>query len=101
MRTALPQALAWPLLLASLLVSGATGASVERRLFPGTAAGADRLFAQDSDPQPGGAGQASQRLRQTPDALVADYRFLNFNHDTLSVHFQSKKSALGPYNGEY
>ncbi len=101
MRTALPQALAWPLLLASLCVSGLTGASVERRLFPGVPEGADRLFAQDSDPQPGSAGQASQRLRQTADSYVADYRFLNFNHDELSVRFQSRKSALGPYNAEY
>lgn len=101
MRTALPLALAWPLLLTSILVSAVLGSRVENRLFPGLPEGSDRTFAQESDPQPGGAGQASQRIKQTPDALAAEYRFLNFNHDTLNVHFQSRKAALSSYNREY
>src|SRR5688572_30278071 len=102
MRTALPLPGALLTLAAALTVAGVLGADCERRLFPGTPEGADRLFSQDSDePQPGSAGQASQRIREAGDAMAADYKFRNFNQDTLTISFSIKKAAFSAYSREF
>lgn len=102
MRTGLPLSRAAALAAASWAVAAIVGARCERRLFPPLPPGSERRYAQDSEgPRPGSAGQASQRVRQTTELHVVDYSFLNFNQDTISVHFQTKKAALAAYNKEY
>lgn len=72
----------------------------QRRLVVMPVSG-DVLYAQDSDDDAGGQGKTFQRLRKTPQAATAEYGFVNFNRDALTIKFQMPRGAYERYVSDW
>ena len=63
---------------------------------------ADGLHAQAAAQEEAATeARATQRLRQTPDAYIAEYSFENFNRDLIEVRYQTPRSAYASYCGGF
>ena len=82
---------------AVLLCYGATAGlswRCEKILFPGDPGlPAQAGGGEDSSSEPG----ASQRTGQTAENYFADYRFTNFNRDSISLRYQAPKKSYTDY----
>ncbi|MBI3552768.1 MAG: hypothetical protein HY077_09630 [Elusimicrobia bacterium] len=63
--------------------------------------GRDILYAQEADDGGGAQSKTFQRLRRTPQAATAEYGFINFNQDFLTMRFSVPRAAYEAYLSDW
>jgi hypothetical protein len=91
--------------LCSFLACAFFGAEWQDRLVnEGTGVvlrGSSEQAAQIQTTRQGSKSQASQKVREANGTITADYRFLNFNNDQLTLTFSIPAKELAAYRLEY